>query len=863
MLKPLLIAICANLVSLPLFAAPPPGEGMSFGEMPLLFEENTGHFDANALFVARRPGYRLFLTRTGSSLVLRNGGANDGCTTALETRFVGANPDPRVLGEGQTPTRIHYFIGNDPDHHSAANRTFGRVRYEQLWSGVDLVMYEKAGELEYDFIVAPGADATAIRLAYEGVDSLRLDQAGNLVLTTGIDSVIHSAPILYQGEGVERRAVTGRFLVHADATVGLAVDDYDRSQPLVIDPVLVYATYLDGSKLDIVNDLAIDAAGDIYVCGNTWSTDLPETAGTFQPAKAPGYGDAMVAKFSADGSTLYWCTYLGGSDVTPNTPASSWDNDQAWAIDVDAANNVYVGGNTACIDYPVTAGSVGLWAAIDGFVTKLAPDGGSLVYSILLGGAGYDKIRALEVDALGHAYVAGNTDHSTFPTTAGALQTGLTGQAGFVTKLAPDGLSLVYSTVLNGSATVNGSIKPKTLISDLHIDSLGRAYCAGTTDAIDIPTVNAFQPALGPSPHVFGDGFLMRLSSDGTTMEYGTYLGGSASEGSTSNHAGVAADESGRVWFTCQSRSVDYPVTPGAFQPTRSGGYNAVVTCMDTNAVGAASMLWSTYLGGGEDVGLDVEIDAARNAYVFGFTGSAFPLIEPWQGDRNSNDFFITVFDEVGTALFSTLFGGDGADLYGYKWVGHIALDPDGNMVIASSTTSTDIATPGAFQTEYIPNGEPAGVLAKFTAIDSLADWLVRTPCVGQAPPESLFPLSGAVLGQTLSVAMGYPQGGGPGSAQSYWLISTAPDPAYPCGTPVPGMGPNGTTGELLIQLVPPFQIVPGPLWTSPGEPAVFSVPVPSDPVFDGVTISTQGILISSATGQKVLTDALDLTLGM
>lgn len=573
-------AVLTPVLLLCSFASIASGAGGSpeFGDLPLLFEENEGHFDGSVRFVARAPGYDLFLARDAMVLSLGRGDA------AIRTRFLGANPTPVIEGLDEAVTKIHYLIGDDRSRWSVDNRTFHRVRYTELWPGVDLVLYEKGGELEYDFVVAPGADPTRIQLRYEGVDRVSVRATGELELQTPAGVVSQSAPVLHQETtGGGRQSVVGRFVLLSDREVGFAVEAYDDERPLVIDPVLVYSSLLGGNALDYPNDIGVDSTGAAIVVGKTKSSSFPVTVGALQTALS--YEDAFIAKFTPTGDALLWCTFLGGDDpaYAPCCP-----DDQGNAVAIDATDRVLVVGRSATKNFPTTAGAIkasqALWT--DAFVSILSPDGASLVYSTLLGGSLQDQAHAVDVDASGVVYVTGETD--TFPVTAGAVQTSPGGfRDAFVAWFTP-GSAMSYSTHLGSNGWDYGYA--------IEAGADGRVYVAGSTDSSSFPTTaNAFQP--GKSS--IDDGFVARFHGGTGALEYSTFLGGDSADMS-STFAQLTTDGAGKVWVVGSSKSTNYPTTAGALLTTDpiNGYHDGVLTCLDTNQAGASSMVFSTYFGG-------------------------------------------------------------------------------------------------------------------------------------------------------------------------------------------------------------------------------------------------------------------------
>ena len=368
------------LVVVAVFVAPPRATPIGHGRvtdayvaLPLHFEANQGQTAAAVQFLSRGPRHTLFLTSTEAVLALTRtepasrghaGGHQRYTGAVLRMAFVGADPAARGAGREELPARANYYIGNDPARWHTGVRTFASVQYQDIYPGVDLVYYGHGRNLEYDFVVAPGADATRIALAFEGADGLHLEQDGDLAILIGGDTLRMQKPTVYQEVDGARREVAGGYVLADGHQVGFQIAAYDAQRPLIIDPVLFYSTYFGGNYTDSGFGIAVDAAGQAYVTGYTGSADFPTTSGSFQEIYA-GAGDAFVTKVSPSGSGLGYSTYLGGAYV-----------EQANGIAVDAlpSPNAYVVGIANGPDFPATTGAFQTEPAGDGdaFVAKIA-----------------------------------------------------------------------------------------------------------------------------------------------------------------------------------------------------------------------------------------------------------------------------------------------------------------------------------------------------------------------------------------------------------------------------------------------------------------------------------------------------------
>src|SRR5581483_10559629 len=416
---------------------------------PVSFEPNRGQAPRSVVLVGHTGSGTMLLERTRA--ILRG---KDGTSVAIVPE--GGNATPLVEAEDATGAISNYFLGADASRWVRRVPQYRKARYRELYAGIDLVFHDAGDALEYDLVVAPGAHPRAIRLRYDGARRLTLDASGNLEIETAGGVVRQKRPVLYQEIAGQRREVAGRFVVQG-RRVRFLVGEYDRARELVIDPVVVYGTYLGGASRDLGGGVAVDAAGNAYVVGSTVSADFPVTANALQVKHGgiPNSGvselganwiyDVFVAKFSPDGSKLVYSTFLGGSGTDVGT-----------AIAVDRSGNAVVAGQTNSQNFPIASGAIqksAVLGATAGFVTKLNADGSNLLYSTYLGGLGsYTTVQALAIDAAGAVYAAGITDNGQFPTTSGALQSAAAGPLdGYVAKINAQGSALVYATRLGGS----------------------------------------------------------------------------------------------------------------------------------------------------------------------------------------------------------------------------------------------------------------------------------------------------------------------------------------------------------------------------------------------------------------------------
>jgi Beta-propeller repeat len=667
--------------------------------LPLSFERNQGQTDSRVKFLSRGNGYALYLTPTEALLSLRKPSGQPGVKgrmavlqkrkfdrpehMLLRMKFTGGNPAPSVSGTDELSGKYNYFIGNDATKWRTNVSIFAKVRSKNLYPGIDLVYYGNQGRLEYDFVVAAGADPKAIELSFPDAKNLALDANGELLVRLGGGEIIEHAPTAYQEVNGQRRKATGRYVLKGMNRVAFELGAIDPSRAVVIDPAIEYSTYLGGSGDENPLYMALDRFGDVYLAGFTNSIDFPTTPGSFQTTYAGGPIDAYVTKLSPDGSALLYSTYVGGSG-----------DDEALGIAIDDSGHACVVGSTSSLDFPTTHGAFQPSFAggnTDGFVTKLSSDGSALAYSTYLGGSGDDFAVIGPTDRGGHVYAEGFTSSTDFPTTAGAFQRTYAGGAddSFVAKLNHDGSGLIFSTYLGGTGDDFGI--------DGTIDRFGHAYITGFTNSADFPaSPRAFQRTFGGGNQ---DTFVTKLSRDGSHLVYSTYLGGSGDE----QPFDLAVDSCGNAYVPGLTSSTDFPTTPGAFQTSFAGGnIDGYVTKI--NSLGSG-LVYSTYLGGsGDDAAGAVRVDKEGNAYVPGATSSTdFPTTaDAFQSSfvGGSSDAFAVKLNPTGSGLvFSSYLGGSGDDSSVGAGTG---VDRFGDMYVYGSTSSVDFpVTEHAVQPQY------------------------------------------------------------------------------------------------------------------------------------------------------------------
>jgi hypothetical protein len=727
---------------------------------PLMFVENVGQFDPAACFQVQGGAGTMWLsndaiwitrleraTFEGSHVehldldhakVEREDELRQGVN--LKLSFPGANPAPRIEPFDRLDTVVSYFISNDSDRWRPDVPVWGGVRYVDLYPGIDLELTSTAGQWQQWVIARPGADLGAVRLRVEGANTLAVDAAGNLRLTTAIGTytlpifqlvTADNSPIPTLGEGPMVRC---NDVLFPFASLAMSSHPLSAVSPADNPNDLLYSTFLGGGDDDYGRAVAVGSSGVAYVTGTTYSSDFPTTPGVFDTTR--NSSDGFVAKLNAAGSDLIYSTFLGGSH---------WDSGSD--IVVGAAGSVYVTGLTRSSDFPTAPNAFDTThnGGADAFAVKLNASGSDLVYSTLLGGSGEDAGDSIVVDEDGAAYIAGEAQ-SGYPTTAGAFDTTYNGglRDAFVTKLNASGSGLVYSTFLGGS---EGGFVYEGRDSSIAVDSNGAAYVTGYTGANDFPTtVGAFDTTLDGT----ADAFVTKLNLAGSDLVYSTYLGGSDYD----KGYAIAVDESGAAYIAGVAESDDFPTTDGAYQTTFNGGtYDAFLTKLQADG---SRLAFSTFLGGGNhDSARDIALDGDGASYVTGETESSdFPVTpdafdttisEPvCPSNEPCGDVFVAKLDADCTSLVYGTFLGGGAD----EDARDIAVDGSGTAYVTGSTDSSSFpTTPGAFDTT--PKYFSDAFVARFAMGSSVPSAPVYLPCVmsGWPPIEPTGPEPGHYTG--------------------------------------------------------------------------------------------------------------------
>jgi len=712
-------------------------QDLNFGKFPLYFIVNEGQVNQKAKFYAKASRYTLWLTSEGlifdSVKQVKVKASPKFQRDVSRLVFLNAKKNPGIVPVEEAKLRVNYFIGNDPSKWQCDVPTTKAVLYKELYQGIDLKVYGIEKQIEYDWIVKPGANPGDISFEYKNIKSTRLDKQGNLLIKTDFGELMHKKPVSYQMISVgtdsqtcpkKRKNVNVTFKRINSNTYGFEVGKYDKRFELIIDPVvLAYSTYLSGGAYDHGLDIAVDSSGYAYVTGDTNSSTFPilNQCQTYQ-----GNYDVFVTKIDvtkSGASSLIYSTFLGGSG-----------NDRGYGIAVDGSGNAYITGYTHSTDFPTLNQCQTYQGSYDVFVAKIdttRSGASSLIYSTYLGGTEIEHAFAIAVDSSGNAYVTGNTWSSNFPI-LDQFQTYQGDYDAFVAKIdttRSGASSLIYSTYLGGSSDDHAY--------GIAVDGNGDAYVVGHTFSMDFPTLNQFQ---GNQPGY--DAFVTRIDTTGhgaSSLIYSTYLGGTDADSGSD----IVVDSSGKAYVTGYTMSNNFP-TLNQYQLNKPG-MDVFVSKIDTTQAGTSGLIYSTYLGGsGDDRGFGIAVDSSENAYVIGWTYSMdFPILNQYQADPGDNayDAFIAKLDTtrggISSLIYSTYLGGGGKD----GGVG-IALDSSANVYATGWTESTDFPILNQYQ------GYQSGYDVFVTKINA---FLITIPSVTTTAISSITPFSASGGGNVTS----------------------------------------------------------------------------------------------------------------
>jgi hypothetical protein len=760
----------------------------TYAALPLAFEANQGQIDPQVKYMARGSGYKLYLASSEAIFTVHKQGGDSevrrmmmdriigpskvksmlrrraqqnskGAVAAVHMHMLGANPEARLAAEEPQAGRVNYFIGRDPSQWHSDIPLFGQVSYRSLYPGIDLAFHGSGKQLEFDYLVSPGADAKAIALGFQGAQQMSTNDTGDLVLTTVAGPIEIHRPVAYQEKDGVRQNVEAGYLVRHDE-VTFALGTYDHTRQLVIDPTVTYSTYFGGDFADYGLAIAVDTSGNEFVAGATDSDTIPgDSNGTDNTSF-----DVFVTKITSSG-TLVFSTLFGGSV-----------DDFAGGIAVDSLG-IYVAGTTDSPDFPATVGQTAFEGGAsngnnDAFAVKLSLTG-SFTWGTYIAGSDSDSGLGIAVDSGHNLYVVGETFSTDLGGAVGgvnplpngsALNLGLgTGDDdGYIVKLNSTGTAYSLVSYLGGSSG--------DLATGVALDPAGIIYVSGATISTDLPvTPGVVQSTCGSDGNCNGsagsaldDAYIFAIDANLAAYKYVTYYGGNKAD----DGLAIAADSSGDAFITGNTSSSDFPTAGTPFQSSLAGTQNAFV--VELNPTGTAA-LYGTYLGGnGIDIGLGITLDGVGNAYVTGQTSStqtapgAFPLVNPTQpAFGGSTDAFVTVLSPT-TVLFSTYLGGGGDE---DQLSGAIALDSSHNIYVTGDTDSgngstavfpTKGALDGTFGGGACKNGNNLSVPCPDAFITAYSSATVADFTITATTPTAVAPGSSGTSTVTLTALNGY-----------------------------------------------------------------------------------------------------------
>jgi hypothetical protein len=708
---------------------------------PMFFTENNGQFAKDVLFQIKTLGATVYLCKEKIVSVFSRPSKDNSDqreVLSIVAELINANPDVTVIGKNVLPHKNNYFIGNNEDNWYTDVSNYEAVYYKDVYSGVDLKFYIYKNSLKYDFYVKPGADPSVIQIQYKGIENLKKTSAGDIEIGTAFGQIFENKPLIYQDINGVKKEISGQFKIINSNVFGFALDEeYDNENLLIIDPTLVYSTYLGGSTgYDWGYDIAVDSNGNTYTVGNTDSTDFPLQ----NPCQLTNGGttDVFISKLSSSGNSLVYSTYLGGLS-----------SDEGYGIDIDSSGHAYITGVTYSNNYPTfTAIFPNLQGVQDAFVTKLHPSGNSLIYSTYLGGTDWEWGTDIVVDSNNQACVIGWTTSFDYPVYNAYDTNHNGGLDAFVTLFDQPGGGLLYSTYLGGFDNDVGT--------GIDIDSSGNAYITGYTWSSNYPV----SPTTAYDSSYNGGGDIVVTILDTTTsgsgsLVYSTFIYGQGDDFGYD----IKVDSNGIVYVTGETGSTInqfFPVTSNAYQQFLYGARDAFFFKLDYTLTPPypTQMLYCSYLGGmtggsGYDMAWSIDLDSNNNAYIVGTTEcSDFPLVNSLGSYNGGNEAFTSLFDPTafGTAslLDSTYIGGTGHD----EGQG-IAIDNNDDAYVTGGTYSTDFPTLNPYQ------GGLAGASDAF--ITKIA------PSWANTPPNKPSTPTGPIKGK-------------PGSSYPYQTNATDPD---------------------------------------------------------------------------------------
>ncbi|MEO5922207.1 MAG: SBBP repeat-containing protein [Bryobacteraceae bacterium] len=641
-------------------------------QLPYTFEENQGQAPAPVKYLARGQGYSLFLTDREAVLALER---DANTRQIVRMSLDGSQPASSIQGVGRAQQTTNYLVGNEPVKWKTNVPHFNGVRYANVYQGIDLVYHSAASQLEYDFVVAPGARTADIQMRFGGVQTMRVTMSGALELQFGARKLVNQAPVAYQEIGGRRRLVRASYNLLGDNRVGFRVGPHNEALPLVIDPVVLYATFLGGDRTDSVSAIAVDPQGNTYVTGETTSANFP-AVGTAITQIQGAIPYAFVTKYNAAGTQILYSTLLGGNS-----------NTRGQGIAVDAAGNAYVSGVTGAKNFPMVNPVQATHPGLNiGYVAKLNPQGNAILFSTYIGGERNDEARSIAVDSAGAIHVTGRVTSTTFPT-SNAIQPTFGGNTdAFVAVYSAPNYRLKFSTLLGKTGLEEANA--------LTVDAQGATYVTGFAAAAGMATAGAYQ-SLVRSPN---DAFALKINAEGTSLDWFTYYGGRGDEYGKA----IALDTFGNVLIGGSATSDNLVTTSNAIQPALRGDNDAFLAKFSADG---RDLLYATYLGSAttrsgisESIN-GIGVDPTRGVALAGITdGANFPTVRPIQpfGGGTADGFVARLNPSLADLDFSTHVGGSlNEEVLG------MALDGNGGIHLAGYTLSTNFPLKNAINTAF------------------------------------------------------------------------------------------------------------------------------------------------------------------
>jgi FG-GAP-like repeat/Beta-propeller repeat len=761
----------------------------TIAHIPLSFEENRGQVDPSVKFLSKGAAYGLYLS--GSDAIIAHQtkvpvGQAD-ITTALATfgfsdtrvssttrlSWIGSNPHAEPRGIDRQPGVSNYLLGNDPQKWQRHVAHYNRVQLRDLYKGIDLTYYGNQQRVEFDYVIAPHADPKSIQVGISGPSIVSLDPAGQLSISSAGDEMLLLSPVAFQEKNGQRTTVVAHYVLLDSHRLGFEVGPYDQSRPLIIDPVLDFATsFGPNDNQTLLSDVVLDSTGNIYVTGMTCDTNYPTTAGVYQPNggsnTANVCGDIVVTKLNPTASTLLYSTYIGSQSGL----------EFGARLLVDAGGEVTVGGSTNSSDFPTTAGAFqqslpvtscvynplgGSYPCSHGYLLKLNADGSNLIYSTLLGGERFDAILSIAQDSHSNTYVTGGTNSIHFPTAGTPYSTtygGGTCEQGhtpcsdvFVAEFNPNGTQLLASTYIPGN--------DDDFAGSIALDTANNVYVTGTTFSTNYPhTAGVVQPAHAGTIEQ-GDVFVTKLPPTLSSLTYSTYIGGTGDDFSVA----LRVDSTGAAYVTGSTDSSDFPVTTGAYQTGYKGPTSTEANCPSTLDAGAlidgsvrcgdaflaklspdaSSLAFATYLGGsGNDFAYNLALDSAKNVWLFGNTNSTdFPYTPDAYFTSTGSALFLSEIKSDGSALvFSTALSQQNS---GGLALG-ITTDAMNDVIVAGEGTVS--STPGS----YNFNSGGQIFVMKFSSGTSRPGVQLSATALSFTPPAYLTAVNSSSAPQTVTL---------------------------------------------------------------------------------------------------------------